>query len=183
MAGPENVIGANVFFGQRVSDCDVVVQIGNPLAHVMDVRAFNSEMEQRGAFYNHVIRSNQALTSEIIRTAACNSLHPVEQRCCRWLLTAHDHADGDEFPLTHDILASLLGVRRPTVTITLMELQRAGLIRQRRGVMVIVNRDGLRERVCECHTSINRSIKRLLPEIRDFHHAEQAERDPLVRHV
>src|SRR5687767_5401733 len=115
--GAEGAVGASVFFGQRIADCEALVQVTGPGAQVMSAELFKTEMERRGAFYNRVVRYNQALMSQIMQTTVCNGLHSAEQRCCRWLLMTHDRAGTDEFELTHEFLATMLGVRRPTVTI------------------------------------------------------------------
>jgi CRP-like cAMP-binding protein len=85
------------------------------------------------------------------QTIACNVLHPTEERICRWLLMAHDRAGTDEFSLTHEFLAEMLGVRRQTVTVIAGTLQAAGLIRYRRGIVRILDREGLEAASCECY--------------------------------
>src|SRR5881398_2844637 len=98
------------------------------VGYKMAVAAFLGEMERRGAFYNRVIRYHQALAIQIQQTTACNALHPAEQRCCRWLLMTRDRVATDELKLTHEFLAIMLGVRRPTVTLIVGSLEKAGLI-------------------------------------------------------
>lgn len=164
--GSEGAVGASVFFGQRVADCDVLVQLAGPQAEAMSAESFNAEMDKRGAFFNHVIRYNQALMSQIMQTTVCNGLHSAEQRCCRWLLMTHDRAGTDEFPLTHEFLATMLGVRRPTVTLVANQLQRDGLIQYRRGFVTIVDRGKLEAAACECYATVREQLRRLLP---DFH--------------
>ena len=164
--GSEGAVGASVFFGQRVADCDVLVQLEGPPAEVMSAARFNAEMDRRGAFFNHVVRYNQALMSQIMQTTVCNGLHSAEQRCCRWLLMTHDRAGVVEFPLTHECLATMLGVRRPTVTIVANQLQRAGLIQYRRGFVTIVDRAKLEAASCECYATVKEQMTRLLPDFR-----------------
>ena len=158
-------VGASVFFGQRVATCDALVQLPAPEALVMSADVFVREMEKRGAFYNRVIRYNQALMNQIMQTTVCNGLHSAEQRCSRWLLMTADRAAENEFPLTHEFLAMMLGVRRPTVTIVVAALERAGLIDHRRGSMTIVDRSGLEAASCECYRTVKRQMSRLLPEL------------------
>ncbi|RPI56783.1 MAG: Crp/Fnr family transcriptional regulator [Acidobacteria bacterium] len=164
--GAEGAVGASVFFGQRIAECDVLVQVAGPVADAMKADMFNSEMERRGAFFNRVIRYNQALMSQIMQTTACNGLHSAEQRCCRWLLMTHDRAGCDEFTLTHEFLATMLGVRRPTVTIVAATLQARGLIQYRRGSVAIADRAGLESASCECYQTVKATWDRLLPELR-----------------
>ena len=93
-----------------------------------------------------------AFIGQIGQTAACNARHDIEQRCARWLLMSHDRVGGgDTFPLKHEYLAIMLGVRRTGVTVAAGALQDAGLIRYRRGMMRIVDRAGLERRACECY--------------------------------
>jgi CRP-like cAMP-binding protein len=161
--GREGMIGTHVFFGEGQSPCDAIVQVANGEIYAVAVDAFNAEMYRRGAFYNVMIRYCAALTNQIMQTSACNSLHSAEQRTCRWLLTTHERVEMDEFALTHDFLAEMLGVRRPTVTLIVGSLQRAGLISFRRGRVTILDRDGLQAACCECYTTVKASFSRLLP--------------------
>jgi CRP-like cAMP-binding protein len=163
--GAEGVVGASVFFGQTVAECDVVVQLAGPDAHALSVDVFRAEMEQRGAFFNSVIRSAQSLSLQIQQTTACNALHKCEQRCCRWLLMMRDRADSDELKLTHDFVATMLGVRRPTVTLVLGVLANAGLIANghQKGSIRIVDREGLKNASCECYEAIRVQTTRLVP--------------------
>jgi CRP-like cAMP-binding protein len=172
--GAEGVIGASVFFNQHESSCDVVVQLASDTAHVMPADAFRAEMARRGAFYNLVIRYNQGLMTQLMQTTACNGLHSVEKRCCRWLLTTHDRVGRDEFPLTQEFLATMLGVRRPTVTLVATALQQQGLISYRRGHVTIVDREKLEAASCECYATVKATFARLLPELNAAAHSRQA---------
>jgi CRP-like cAMP-binding protein len=87
----------------------------------------------------------------IAQTAACNRLHGLTERCCRWLLTAHDSVGGDSFGLTHELLALMLGVQRSGVSLAANALQRAGLIRYRNGQVTVLDRAGLEGGACECY--------------------------------
>ncbi len=163
--GAEGVIGASVFFNQHESSCDVVVQLPSETAQAIAADAFKAEMTRRGAFYNLVIRYNQGLMMQLMQTTACNGLHSVEKRCCRWLLTAHDRVGRNEFPLTQEFLAMMLGVRRPTVTLVATALQQQGLISYRRGHITIVDRQRLEGASCECYATVKGTFARLLPEL------------------
>lgn len=92
-----------------------------------------------------------AAASQIAQTAACNRLHLLEQRCCRWLLVAHDSARSDRFPLTHEFLAMMLGVHRPRISVALKKLQAAGVLAYSRGQLTIIDRTRLEQRPCECY--------------------------------
>ena len=167
--GNEGLIGSSTFFGDRISSTDVIVQIAGekPEAIKMSVPAFIAEMDRHGAFYNRIIRYHQALVIQIQQTTVCNALHSVEQRCCRWLLMMRDRLGTNELELTHDFMAIMLGVRRPTVSLIVGALQRAGLIQNRRGRIDIVDEKTLEQASCECYAAVKGSFARLLPEIPD----------------
>jgi CRP-like cAMP-binding protein len=95
--------------------------------------------------------------------AACNALHVAEARFCRWLLMLRERVGTDTLNLTHEFLAEMLGVQRPTVTLIARTLQTAGLIRYRRGLVEIVDRAGLEETSCECYGIVRANYARLLP--------------------
>ena len=92
-----------------------------------------------------------ASIGQIAQTAACNRLHGLTERCCRWLLRAHDSAGGDTFQLTHEFLALMLGVQRPGVSLAANALQREGLIRYRSGMITVLDRAALEASACECY--------------------------------
>jgi CRP-like cAMP-binding protein len=102
-----------------------------------------------------------------MQTTVCNALHTAEERGCRWLLMTHDRVGKDEFRLTHEFAAAMLGVRRPTLTVIAGSLQKAGLIQYRRGYITIVDRIGLEAASCECYETVRAVFRRLLPEILD----------------
>jgi CRP-like cAMP-binding protein len=163
--GNEGVIGTSAFFGDGVSDSDTLVQLSDGDALAMPIDMFIEEMTRHGAFFNIVIRYSQALVSQIMQTTGCNGLHSVRHRCSRWLLTTRDRVNADEFPLTHEFLAAMLGVRRPTITIVMKSLQRGELIESRRGSVKIVNRRGLEAASCECYRTVNANFRRLMPDV------------------
>jgi len=110
-----------------------------------------------------ILNFTEALLSQTLQTVACNAVHSVEARCCRWILSTRDRVDHDALPLTHETLAEMLGVQRSTVSSVTRALQIAGLIHQGRGVITITNRAGLEEMSCECYRVVRRSFERLLP--------------------
>jgi CRP-like cAMP-binding protein len=166
--GNEGMLGCAVFFGDHQSHTEVIVQIaGDTDPYKMPIAAFMTEMELRGPFFNRVIRYHQAQAIQIQQTTACNALHRADQRCCRWLLMTRDRVGSDELKLTHEFLAIMLGVRRPTVTIVVGDLEKAGLIvNGNRGAIKIADPKGLEARSCECYATVKTNFARLLPEIR-----------------
>ena len=160
--GREGLIGVGAVMGNPVAAGDAFVQIAAEPAAVMSIDTFNRELEDRGAFYDVVTRYSQAFVSLLMQSVACNGLHSAEERCCRWLLMTHDRIAQDEFPLTHEFLAIMLGVRRPTVTLVMAELSRAGIVSHVRGHVRIVDRKGLEASSCECYRNIRSVFDRLL---------------------
>ena len=105
--------------------------------------AFREELERTPAFRDLLLRYALVHHGQVARTAACNGRHHTEERLARWLLIAHDRAEGDGFPMTHELLSMMLGVRRAGVTVAAGALQRAGLIRYERGRIEVTDRPGL----------------------------------------
>ncbi len=167
--GREGLVGIAAVFGALVASGEAFVQIAVEPAAVMSIDAFRREMDRRGAFYDRVTKYSQAFVNMLMQSVACNGLHSAEQRCCRWLLTTHDRIGQDEFPLTHEFLAVMLGVRRPTVTLVMAELARTGVVSHVRGHVRIVDRKGLEGAACECYRNVRTVFDRLLgqPERRD----------------
>ena len=163
--GNEGMLGAGVFFGDDISTGEAIVQVSDGEAHTMPIDAFIAEMKRHGDFYDRVVRYSQAFMTQIMQTTVCNGLHSAEQRCCRWLLMTHDRVRQHEFGLTHEFLAVMLGVRRPTVTLIAAKLQGEGLISYRRGHITILDRPGLEKMSCECYETVKANFARLLPEL------------------
>jgi CRP-like cAMP-binding protein len=160
--GREGLVGVAAIFGAPVSSGEAFVQIAADPAAVMGIDAFRRELDRRGAFYDCVTRYSQAFVNMLMQSVACNGLHSAEERCCRWLLMTHDRIAQDEFPLTHEFLAVMLGVRRPTVTLVMAELARTGVVSHVRGHVRIADRQGLEAATCECYRNIRTISDRLL---------------------
>jgi CRP-like cAMP-binding protein len=163
--GREGVIGAGVFFGDDLSAGDAFVQVAGSSAYKISTDHFMAEMDRREALYNRVIRYTQALLTQVMQTTVCNGLHSAEQRFCRWLLMTRDRVGTNDLKLTHEFMAIMLGVRRPTVTLIMQSLHVAGLVDSARGSISIVNLAGLQAASCECYQSVKANFHRLLPEI------------------
>jgi CRP-like cAMP-binding protein len=146
--GLEGLVGLAVFLGEGMAQEEVICQVAGPGARVPADR-FRAAFEQSPVLERQLRRYSLALMAQLIRTAGCNRAHPVEERAARWLLMTADRAGTDEFPLTQEFLAAMLGVRRPSVTVAAGLLQAAGLIRYRRGIVKILDRERLEESACE----------------------------------
>ena len=160
--GNEGMVGLSVFLGGVLPSVLTVVQVTGSGAHAMRAGTFTAEMMRRGPFYDLVQRYSQALVGLIMQSAACNGLHEVDRRCARWLLMACDRA-GNVIDLTQEYLASMLGVRRSSVSEVAKRLQAAGLISYARGRITIRDRDGLERLACECYGVVRAHFDRLVP--------------------
>ena len=149
--GREGMVGLGAMTNDRQGSSAVMVQGETDVCYTMSASVFRAEMERRGAFYELMTRYSHALMGFIMQSTACNAMHSVEQRLARWLLMAHDRMAADAFPLTQEFAAMMLGAARPTVTVVAGTLQKAGLIRYRRGRITIVDRKGLEAASCECY--------------------------------
>ena len=123
----------------------------------------HTALQARPALQRQMLAYNEALLAQAYHTVACNAVHPVEARCCRWLLSTHDRLDQDALPLTHEFLAEMLGVQRSTVSTVLRGLQTSGLIEQYRGGIKVIDRAGLDRGACECYRKIRSRFEKLLP--------------------
>jgi CRP-like cAMP-binding protein len=128
-----------------------------PYERLNQVRENSPQLQQL------ILRYGEALLAQTFQSVACNAVHAVEARCCRWILSMHDRADHDSLPLTHEFLAEMLGVQRSTVSVVTRTFQTAGLIRQSRGGITVLDRAGLEGMACECYGRIRRIYQRLLP--------------------
>jgi CRP-like cAMP-binding protein len=160
--GNEGMIGIWPALGGRVAASEAIVQVPGGSAQAMPVELFRKELARRGGLHDVVTRYVQAFLLLTMQSAACNGLHTVEQRCSRWLLMAHDRTGRDEFRLTQETLAVMLGVRRPSVTDVAGALRDSGRIDYRSGRVRIVDRKRLEAASCECYRVIRSHFRRLL---------------------
>ncbi|ODA65956.1 hypothetical protein A7A08_03189 [Methyloligella halotolerans] len=105
----------------------------------------------------------EALQCQIMQSVACNAMHPVEARCCRWILMMRDRSDSDELALTQEFLAEILSVHRSSVSLTLGTLQQAAYLQVKRGSLRIVDREGLENVSCDCYRIVRDRFEDLLP--------------------
>lgn len=160
--GPEGALGLMAAVSPRQSLSRAIVQTPVRAARI-SATAPHDAWEKSPAIRRLVDRHNEALFGHAIQSVACNALHSVEARFCRWLLTCHDRISNDTVALTQEFLADMLGVQRTTVTAVARGLQEKGVIRYRRGVVDILDRSVLEALACECYSAINRTYQRLLP--------------------
>lgn len=158
--GNEGMVGLPVFLGADRIPGQAMVQIpGDALRMKADV--FKDKVTPGSPLHDLLQRYTQTLFNQIAQSAACNRLHSVEERMCRWLLMTQDRVGQNAFVLTQEFLSQMLGVRRPTVSIAASILQKAGLIRYSRGNITILDREGLENASCECYKIIQADFERL----------------------
>ncbi|HVR45820.1 MAG TPA: Crp/Fnr family transcriptional regulator [Candidatus Binatia bacterium] len=151
-------LAATLNFDRAVFDS--VVQIRATGFRIAQRELWKS-VAQNAEFDRTIHAYGEVAMAQLARTAACNILHSVKKRCCRWLLTAHDNAESDVFPLTHEYLALMLGVRRAAVSLAAESLQRAGLIEYCHGKMTVKNRPALERAACECYAAGRAELDKL----------------------
>jgi CRP-like cAMP-binding protein len=158
--GIEGLAGLGALLGIDTAILECVVQI--PVSvFAIDAVTIRGAMAKSRPLNSLLMRYAHLAADQLAQTAACNRLHSLEERCCRWLLIAHDSARSDTFPLTQEFLAAMLGVQRPQVSITAGILQEAGFIRYARGRVTVTDRAGLEASACECYEFIRRQFDSL----------------------
>jgi CRP-like cAMP-binding protein len=172
--GNEGMLGMSTVLGADRSPLLVVAQIPGEALRI-PARLFQELVEDDASLRLLTLRYSHALLEQTAQSVACNRRHNTVQRCARWLLMTHDRVRSDEFTLTHEFLAMMLGVRRASVTVAAGQLQRANLIRYVYGHVVIEDRKGLEEAACECYEAVERRFQHLFDGNGNGKHREAAE--------
>ena len=158
--GNEGLVG-HYGTGGKWSPHRVIVQVEDGCLRI-DARALEKEGARDGPLRELLTAYHIAFVSQVSQSVACNGLHRLEQRCCRWLLMTRDRVGSDELRLTHEYLAIVLGARRASVTEALRPLQKAGLLRWLRGWLTVLDGAGLEARACECYFVVRDEYEQLL---------------------
>jgi CRP-like cAMP-binding protein len=159
--GREGMVGLPVFWGPGSIPIRAFAQVSGD-AYRMGADAFRAAVEPGGELANLLLRYTQAVFHQVARSAACNQVHSIGQRCARWLLMSHDRVGRDQFELTQEFLGQMLGVRRAGVGKAASALQKAGHIKYARGRITVIDRAGLEGAACECYAVIRDEYLRLL---------------------
>jgi CRP-like cAMP-binding protein len=157
--GKEGAVGVTGVLDGTPPSSATMVQGASSTCYRMPADTFRREMNRRGAFYELLTRYGHALVGFIMQSTACNAVHSVEQRLARWLLMAHDRMESEEFRLTQEFAAMMLGATRPTVTVVAGTLQKAGLITYRRGRLKVLDRARLEAASCECYRAATNLLR------------------------
>jgi CRP-like cAMP-binding protein len=161
MVGRDGVVGGFEALGDATSLTDAIVLFPGA-ASTIELADFKAIASQSPALRNLLTRHGQALLAQAQQTSACNAVHSVEARLARWLLRARDLHDGRTLPLTQELLAQMIGVRRNAISIVAHALQEAGIISYSRGQIEIIDVAALRQTACECHATVRARQEQLL---------------------
>jgi CRP-like cAMP-binding protein len=159
--GNEGILGVAYVLGDALATEETTIQMPGEATRLR-VRVLRAEFDRDEVLRTLLLRYSQILMGQIAQGSACNRAHPIEARCARWLLSTHDRVAGDEFPLTQEFLAMMLGVRRAGVSVAQHKLQQDGLIWYARGNVTILDRKGLESVACECYVVIQRRLEGFL---------------------
>lgn len=160
LVGFEGMVGLPLLLAADRSPFEAMVQSEGTALRLL-AGTFQEAMERSAALRTLLLRYALAFTAQVGQTAACNGRHQIEQRLARWMLMADDRSEGNSFPMTHEFMSMMLGVRRAGVTVAAGSLQRAGLIQYERGRMTVTDRPGLEAASCECYALARREYDRL----------------------
>jgi len=162
--GNEGILGIALFMGGNTTPSSAVVQTAGH-GYRLPGKLLKEEFNRAGLMQRLLLRYTQALLTQMCQTAACNRHHSIEQQLCRWLLLTLDRLPSSELVMTQELVASALGVRREGITEAAGNLQRAGVIRYRRGHISVLERSGLETRACECYAVVRKELIRLLSDV------------------
>ena len=158
--GKEGMVGLSAFMDESHAPFDLMVQISGD-AWRMRADALRKAVDEEAALKRILVRYQTAFMIQVCSAVACNGLHTIVKRCCRWLLMTQDRVQSDRLPLTHELLAIMLGVRRASVTEVLRPLQSNGTIRNERGFIEVLDRNKLEQQSCECYRHVTQEFARL----------------------
>lgn len=162
--GREGAVGGVVSAGDKPAFGRGVVQIAGS-AFAVPTSVLEEVKCASPSFGELFARYADTLLAQMMQSVACNALHSVEERCCRWLLSAHDRAGKEILQLTQEALAEMLGVQRTTVTAAIQGLEARGVVQRRRGSVEIIDRAALERRSCECYRAVEDHFEAMLPEV------------------
>jgi CRP-like cAMP-binding protein len=160
LVGNDGAIGISMFMGGESTTSRAVVQSAGRAYRLTGAR-LNREFERHGELMLILLRYTQSLITQMAQTAVCNRHHSVEQQLCRWLLLSLDRLSSNQLVMTHELIATMLGVRREGITDAAGKLQKQGVIRYSRGRITVLSRARLEQRSCECYGAVKKETDRL----------------------
>lgn len=161
IVGKEGATDVAIVLGDDISSHNGLIQLGGSALKLSAI-VLREELHRDGGLRSVLLRYARFTLAQATQSAACNRLHSLEQRCARWLLSIRDRVEADTFPITHELLAYMLGVRRAGVSAAARSLREAGRVRYARGQLTILDGDGLEADACECHRVLRNELARLL---------------------
>ncbi len=161
LIGHEGMVGLPVIFGGQYFPYEAVVHIEG-VALKLDAQILKQEFNKEETLYQRLLIYSQARLTQSAQMAACNRQHTIEARLARWLLSVSDCTLSNELPITQELIANMLGIRRSGVTVALGELQKQGIVRCLRGRIIILDKQRLEKSSCECYSLIKSEFDRLL---------------------
>jgi len=162
LTGNEGLVGVSLFMGGETTTSRAVVQNAGA-SYRLKADFLRREFALGGPLQYLALRYTQALMTQMTQTAACNRHHTLDQQLCRWLLLSLDRLAGDELTMTQQLIANMLGVNLEGVTKALDKLHAKGMIRYKLGLITVLDRPKLEDRVCECYAVVKNELSRLLP--------------------
>lgn len=160
--GDEGMVGIEAFLrSDPTAPGNTLMQVPDTDAEMLRVEDFRHELDTRGGLHEALGRYAQVFIAQMMQTTACNARHQVQQRCARWLLMTHDRMHEQDFRLSHEFLAVMLGVERPSVSVVAGALQEASLISYKHGLVTVRDREGLEAAACECYPIIRAHFDKL----------------------
>ena len=163
--GNDGMLGISLFMGGNTTPSSAVVQTAGH-GYRLRKSLLKAEFDRGGPLHRLLLSYTQALVTQMCQTAACNRHHSIEQQLCRWLLLTLDRLPSNELIMTQELVAAALGVRRESITEAAGNLQRAGIVRYRRGHIAVLERRGLEAGACECYSVVKKELARLLSDVR-----------------
>jgi len=161
LIGGEGLVGLPVVLGADSTPTEAMAQ-GAGTAFRIRTAELRQAFDDSAPLRRLLLRYIQAFQTQVSQTAVCNGSHTVEERLARWLLMAHDRVEGNQFPMTHEFMSLMLGVRRAGVTTAAGVLKRVGVIDYGNGTMTVLDRPGLEDTACECYGIVRKQFERLL---------------------
>lgn len=163
LVGNEGMVGISIYMGGESMPSSTVVQSAGQ-AYRLSRKIMKREFSSGGELQHLSLLYTQALLAQTSQTAVCNQHHSLDQQLCRWLLMSLDRLHKNNLVITQELIASLLGVRRESITQVAGKLQKDGLIEYARGRIIVIDRPRLEERACECYSDVKTEYERLLPQ-------------------
>jgi len=158
--GKEGMVGVPLLLGTTQMPMQAIAQIPGDALRIK-ANVFQREVSWGCPLHTLLLRYTHTLMNQFAQTSACNRVHLVEQRCCRWLLMTRDRVESNELPLTQEFLSLMLGVCRSRRSEVVANLEKAGLIRYQRGTITLLDLQGLEARACECYQLLKQEFDRL----------------------